>query len=278
MGIVNRWLFARGGACMLWVAGVATVGAMLAGCGGSAASLDRKDRSDPLMRRAEARAKEGDTESAIRLYVAAIDSNPKLALAHLQLALLYHDQRKDYVLAIYHYRRYHQLRGDTEKSQMIKDRIRMAGQMFAASLNRGDSRSMEKMELEKENADLKKMVERANADMEALRQKYEKLVAAVRLQMDKSDAIGVPKAPVPDALPGGATVLPEAVRIPTEPVPAPAARRQVRTYRVQSGDSLISIAGQVYGDSSRWQQIHVANRRLLGTSASLKVGQVLVIP
>ena len=181
--------------------------------------------------------------------------------------------------AIYHYRRYQQLRGATEKSQMIEDRIRMAGQVFAASLNRGDSRAMEKAELEKENAELKGMLDRANADAEATREKYDKLVAAVRQQMARGNAIGgTQKSPAPAALPGSSTVLPEAGGVDAGHAPANEARRVVRTYRVRSGDSLTSIAGQVYGDSSRWPQIHAANQRILGNNAALKVGQVLVIP
>lgn len=276
---MNRWTLTSGARWMGLLVGAATVAALLSGCGRNVGWLDRKDRADPLMRRAEARAKEGDTESAIRLYNAAIDSNPKLALAHLQLALLYHDQQKDYVQAIYHYRRYQQLRGATEKSQMIEDRIRMAGQLFAATLNHGDSRSIEKAELEKVNTELKQTVDRVTADMDALRQKYERLVTAVRQQMEQGQAIGVQKGPSPDELPGGSTVLPEtAAGDNGRKPPADDARRVVRTYRVRSGDSLTSIAGQEYGDPTRWPQIHAANRRLLGSAATLKVGQVLVIP
>ena len=276
MSIMNRWTLVSGAGALRLLAGVVTVAALLSGCEGNVGWLDRKDRADPLMRRAESRAKEGDIQSAVRLYTAALDSNPSLALAHLQLALLYHDQLKDYVQAIYHYRRYQQLRGETQKAQMIEDRIRMAGQLFAASLNRGDSRAMEKVELEKENADLKATVERLNADADALRQKYDKLLAAVRQQAAQSQTIDVKSAPT--ALPGGSTVLPEAGGNAGSTQPGAEPRRVVRTYRVRSGDSLTSIAGQLYGDPTRWPQIQAANRRQLGSTAAVKVGQVLVIP
>ena len=275
---MNGWTVTNGLGRLSLAAAVVSAAVLLGGCGRSVAQLDRRDRGDPLMRRAEARTKEGDMQSAARLYNAALDSNPKLALAHLQLALLYHDQLKDYILAIYHYRRYQELRGATEKSQMIEDRIRMASQLFAASMSKGDSRSMEKAELERENADLKKTVELRNEELAALRQKYENPAVAVRRQMGDGQT-AVTQAETPPLAPSGdSEVQPAAGGGGTRQPAENEKRHVVRTYRVRGGDSLTSIAGQMYGDTSRWPQIYAANRRLLGNAATVKIGQVLVIP
>jgi len=57
---------------------------------------------------------------------------------------------------------------------------------------------------------------------------------------------------------------------PPEPEPA--------TYTVQAGDTLSSIARQVYGKASLWHIIFDANRDILDDPGRIKPGQVLRIP
>jgi nucleoid-associated protein YgaU len=51
-----------------------------------------------------------------------------------------------------------------------------------------------------------------------------------------------------------------------------------RTYTVQPGDTLSSIAKQVYGASSLWRIIFEANRNILSDPGRIRPGQVLIIP
>jgi N-acetyl-anhydromuramyl-L-alanine amidase AmpD len=60
-----------------------------------------------------------------------------------------------------------------------------------------------------------------------------------------------------------------------EPEPPPAADK---TYTVQPGDSLSSIARQVYGQSHLWRIIFEANRHILSDPALIRPGQMLTIP
>ena len=62
---------------------------------------------------------------------------------------------------------------------------------------------------------------------------------------------------------------------PTQPPPGPAT---VRSYVVQSGDSLYAISRKFYGDSSHIDHIFQANRDSLPNKDSLKPGQTLRIP
>lgn len=50
-------------------------------------------------------------------------------------------------------------------------------------------------------------------------------------------------------------------------------------YTVQQGDTLSSIAQKVYGDSSKWHEIYIANTQVIGNNPNmLAADQVLYIP
>ncbi len=50
-------------------------------------------------------------------------------------------------------------------------------------------------------------------------------------------------------------------------------------YTVQKGDTLPSIAQQVYGDDSHWQDIYIANTQVLGNNPdNLFAGKALFLP
>jgi nucleoid-associated protein YgaU len=53
---------------------------------------------------------------------------------------------------------------------------------------------------------------------------------------------------------------------------------RVRTYLVQKGDTLQSLALRYYGTRSAWEKIYQANRSGLPSKDQLKVGQQLMIP
>lgn len=52
----------------------------------------------------------------------------------------------------------------------------------------------------------------------------------------------------------------------------------VRTHVVQKGDSLSTIAEQVYGKAGRWTDIYAANRDVLDDPDCIHAGQVLQLP
>jgi tetratricopeptide (TPR) repeat protein len=238
-----------------------------AGCLPGVARLDQRDRKEPLMQRAQTLVSEGNVEAAIESYRKALDIDHNLVRAHLDLALLLHDANKDYVGAIYHYRRYLTLRPDTQKRKMIETRISNARQLFAATMNeqlaaRGPApdlpsvgpapasqsedsllvRELEEMRVELKNAQLE-LAEIKNENAALLRhtRSLQQQVASLRER--------------------GEQVATEA-----------------RTYRVQKGDTLSSIAVRFYKDASRWREILKANENRLGSTKRLRVGQEIVIP
>jgi len=51
------------------------------------------------------------------------------------------------------------------------------------------------------------------------------------------------------------------------------------TYEVQSGDTLLSIADQFYGDTAQWRRVYDANKDVIGSDPDkLKIGMKLKIP
>ena len=74
--------------------------------------------------------------------------------------------------------------------------------------------------------------------------------------------------------------------VPEQPIPAaaspeperPAARPQVKTHTVKSGDCLWNIAKKQLGDGSRWKEIHNLNLDKISNPNLIHPGLVLVMP
>jgi len=128
--------------------------ALVSGCHRqeNTAELDARDRENPTMKRALDAEQVGDLNTAIRLYEDVLLDTPRLAEAHMQLAVLLQDYRKDYMGAIYHYRQYQHLRPDNEKKVIIGERVRISEQLLVAQMmSRGDleiSREQQKLAAE----------------------------------------------------------------------------------------------------------------------------------
>jgi len=108
---------------------------IMGGCAKTVQELDTTESRDPLIRRAQAKKKEGDNDTALRWLNLAVEKKPRLAKAHLEMAVVYDDYKNDYVRAIFHYQRYLELRPQTEKREMIEGRIRRARMAFAESVS-----------------------------------------------------------------------------------------------------------------------------------------------
>lgn len=230
--------------------------ALAVGCTPSVARLDSRERQEALMREAEAHLSTGDLDAAVSVYRELVATRPLLARAHLDLAMLLDDRKKDYVSALYHYRRYLELRPRTEKKELIESRIRAAEKAFAGSVFRSElgvaepevtdspsklveaygQKETEVARLEQENTYLKRQIEDAEKENRQLRRQ----LATARARSGRSDV--------------------------------------VRTYRVKRGDTLTSIAAEIYNDAGKWRIIREANAEALRGSDVLPVGKVLVIP
>jgi nucleoid-associated protein YgaU len=68
------------------------------------------------------------------------------------------------------------------------------------------------------------------------------------------------------------------VKPKTDPGTSPGAPVAMEEYVVQEGDTLSSIAQEVYGESRLWDVIYQANRDQLPRENALKIGQKLKVP
>jgi nucleoid-associated protein YgaU len=227
---------------------VATLSALLwlaAGCGEGVSLQDRRDERDPVLQRARERKNAEDIDGAIKLYNEALDRKPLLASAHLEVGLLY-AKKEDYIRAVYHYQRYLELRPAAQKRDLVEGLIREAKLCYAASLPNRPPGAIEEIALLK------------------------KEIAALRAQQQGTNGLAAASVALSSSTQGARALL---------PLPQPvAAQPAVRTHLVQPGETLTGIAAKEYKDRGKWRKIFEANRDLLATPQSVRVGQMLIVP
>jgi LysM repeat protein len=237
-----------------------TCASLLTGCGKNGAQLDTADEKDSRVRKGLELVQQKDWADAVKQFDAALAKKPELGRPDLELAMIYHQQKKNYVRAIYHYERYLEKRPLTEKRALIQDWIKQAKVSLAGEVGgAGGDVSEELVRLTRENNMLRKQLEAAGGGSAAT-------VSNVKTILTDPP----PPRPAPVATP----VVTQAVE-KVQPVAAP---KPSRTYQVRPGDTLSRIAGSVYGDASLWKKIYEANREQMKNESDIKVGQMLVIP
>ena len=260
---------------------------LFSGCSQNVSVLDYRDSVDSTMKQARAKVSEGDTDAAIKLYRKVLNDESRQARAHLDLALLLSD-KNDYLDAICHYQRYLAMRPDTEKRGMIDERMQSAIQSFVAAqtpdsslrTSRGVRKKNDNKAKNNDFATTLQKLKRAEdsedslivrvAELEKTNKRLEGQVEGCESELDQYRAIVGLKPQErekPTVKPPPVTVEPEKTDI-----------RAPRTYRVRRGDTLSSIATDVYGDEKQWVKIQKANKRMLKGSQQINTGQVLIIP
>jgi hypothetical protein len=221
----------------------------LTGCGPkSGAALDTADEKDSRVRKGLELAQQKNWDEAVRQFEAALLKKPELGRPDLELAMIYHQQKKNYVRAVYHYECYLEKRPLTDKRALIQEWIKQAKVSLAGEVGGAGSEIAEELvRLTRENNLLRK-------------------------QLDA----GGGSAPAATSVKTLLTTPP-----PARPEPAPTDTRKpepARTYQVRAGDTLSRISASVYGNTAQWQKIYEANRDQMKNETDLKIGQSLVIP
>ncbi len=236
--------------------------ALLAGCGD--VQTDATDEKNTLVRQGLEQAQIKRWDEALRLFEAALAGDAQLARPDLELALIYHQQKKNYIRAAYHYERYLEKRPDSEKRELIAGWIRQAKISLAAEVGQSEGGiSDEIVRLTRENNLLRRQLARGGAAAPA--------VANVKTILTEPPARAVSEPPekaAPAPEPASAAPI---QRIQT-PASAP------KTYTVLPGDTLSKIARTVFNDSSKWKDIYAANMDKMKNENDLKAGQIITLP
>jgi LysM repeat protein len=200
----------------------------------------------------------GDYSRAVRLYESLLDGTGATAKFHYTLALIYDDKLKDSVSALHHFRRFVVMSEDVgAKKEVQKFMQRIQLEMAAGAADSGIMTKREAARLKNENLRLQQQVTELQASL---------------VEARKKPAAGAKTT----AKPGRDTK-----GFSTNPATAAAEKavgKETRTYTVQKGDTLASIARKFYKTSGRWKDIADANQNQLNGTVDLKVGEVLIIP
>ena len=197
----------------------------------------------------------GDFPRAVRLYESLLDGTPKTAKIHYSLALIYDDKLKEPVSALHHFRRFSALSEDgAAKKEVAKFIQRLQLEMAAGTADTGIMTKREAARLKNENLKLQEKMTQLRAELFEARRK-----PSAKDPKPARDARGFSTNP--------ATAAAEKAVGP-----------ETRTYTVQKGDTLASLARKFYQNANRYKDIQDANQNLLNGTVNLKIGQVLVIP
>ena len=243
---------------------VVLVAGLLAGCSSKVQEQDAQEFNYPAIRKARAKLREGDKQSALTLLNRAVEEHPNLAQAHLEAAQLYDNYAHDYVRAIYHYERYLELRPQTEKKEMIEGFIRKAKIDFAASVNEplpGFDKKLQALQAEND---------RLKQDLRQVRENLARQIGAASPSRAVVSVKSLESAAAGEPVGGQAGAV--------APKLEPVGNTTGQHYLVQRGDTLSAVAARVYHNPRKWKLIYDANRGILKETPQLKVGQVLVIP
>jgi phage tail protein X len=279
--------------------GLLAVAALLAGAGCGADSLTLPaEKDEPLYRDAQQLARQDRTDQALLAYLKLIakrgdDQAPE---SHLDVGIIYLDNYKNPIYAIYHFDKYLELEPNSTLARHVRDEIDRAKRDFARTLPGQPLESQAgRMDTNDEIDQLRNENNVLRAEISTLRNG---LTAgpARNLTADRGDSAAPPiiAAPAADAVPAAPEPPAEAAAAPAlgrvrlaPPAAADAAAAAVparsggRTHVVAKGDSIYNLAVRYYGSGSvaHERAIVQANRGLLESEKStLKIGIELRIP
>jgi len=215
--------------------------------------------------------------------------------SHLEVGRLYHEQIKDPIQAIYHYRKYRELKPNAPQAELVRQLIHVATRDFARTL---PAQPLENQVLRNDLLEVVERLQRENtqlkADLAAIGSAGSRPVPPMAMEdpgtsgpplafgalssgslttrgpVESADAPQITQSPIRQAPATQAAVQPA-------PTPAASGRRHV----VAQGESLYSIARRYYGTptNARISEIVAANRDVLpNAQAALKIGMELRIP
>jgi phage tail protein X len=234
--------------------------ALLAGCSDRMAEM--RENRDPLIRKGRDLRAGGEIDLALKAYNEALNRRGDMPQAHFETAVIYHQQKHDFIRAIYHYQRFLELSPDSKKRPLVEAEIQRARLEFAASLPQRPSEAVQAIAtMEKEREMLRSRITDLQRQIDRLSGRTNATVASASAASPGTSATGAP--------------VPAAAAVATNAAPRAAT---ATVYVVQPGDTLAKIARGQYRDAGMANAIFEANRSILRTERDLKPGQQLTLP
>ncbi len=234
---------------------------------------DVDETRHPFYLKAEKLRKEGMFAKSAKKFNEYLLLNPKSYKVHRELGTLYNDYLNNYVLAIYHYKKYLQLIPKTEDRQVVKDWIiKSEIELYKELHSKYKDNSLEeeiKRRHNREVAIIKKYNEliEKNKLFYSTAKKYENIILKQKKEISKYKEME----------------LKELKKEPVMMVKIKSGNLIVKSnnsknYIVKRGDSLMSIANKTYGSTKYYKLIFDANKNSMKNENDLTVGQKLILP
>ena len=236
-----------------------------------------KETNETHFLRGRDELKRGNVPEAMSAFLKVVEKRKDAPESHFELGRIYLDNMNDPIQAIYHFRKYLELKPNSPVSPMVRQMIDTAQKKFAASLPESPfENNVRRMELEellqkvqKENIELKQRLDAAANTIDSLKATQRVSVAATPARQTQGRHTAQTAQTPP-------STQREARQQQSAPIEVK--RDTPATYTVQPGDTLSNVSRKVYGTKNRWREIFNANRDRMATPESLKPGQVLRIP
>ncbi len=245
-----------------------------------------KETNETHFVRGQDELRRGNVSEAMSAFLKVVEKRKDAPESHFELGRIYLDNMNDPIQAIYHFKKFLELKPNSQVSPMVRQMIETAQKKFAASLPESPfENNVRRMELEellqkvqKENLELKQKLDAAIRQVDNL-----KSTQRISVTPTRSSAEQTARQVVSNSSSTRATSVREGVNraqsTATNANSTPQVSRDIpTTYTVQAGDTLSNISRKVYGTKNRWREIYRANRDRMATPESLKPGQVLRIP
>lgn len=243
------------------------------GCGGDGSLNTAPETEERNYQRAQRLLREGRDAEALSAFLRVTERRPDAAESHLEAGRLYARHIGDPIAAIYHYRKYLELKPDSTQAERVNQLIDTARKEFARQLPGQPFRN------DIDRLDLLEILEGVRAE----NQKLKNELAATRQRLARYESVQVQAPattgstsssprPQPTTTQTGTATTGQAASSPDS------TRSTVQVYTVQNGDTLSSISTRFYGHPRRFLEIYEANRDVMSGPHSLRVGQQLKIP
>ncbi len=287
---------------------------LAAGCERADNQTLSSEADEPNYRQGQQLVKQGRSQEALSAYLKVIAKRGESAPeSHLEAGLLYLNQVKDPLAAIYHFRKYLELQPNSRQAVYVKGLIDVAKREFARTLPAQPLENQaERLEIFDTVDRLQRENDQMKAELVALRGGAPSPSTRSRATLNEPATPTYPRVELPepkpfiaprnDAADSPVSLAPETTSAPTPAPQIPAAQspsvqqpiRAIptkptapsasssstanRRHTVVKGDTLFSLAQKYYGNRSRWRDIYAANRDQLPSENSLRLGMEIKIP